>query len=195
MDLRGYAQHRKERGLRGATHVAVLHAIQTGRLPASAKMVDGRWQIDAELADIEWATNTRDVAPKTAKDQVARGLQNISGRRDGDRYGPDRDRRDIPDILQAEAMKRAAEAKLKILDLQQREGKLVERADWERSTEVVFRSLRDAVLGIPPRVVDAVCAVVGDLDVEQRHRIRAAIMGECRRVVEDISRAQGGLRG
>ena len=59
MNLKTYAQHRKTLGLRGSTHVAVLKAINTGRLSHPAvQQIDGRWQIEPELADEQWANNT-----------------------------------------------------------------------------------------------------------------------------------------
>ena len=59
MNLSAYAKHRKERGLRGASHVAVLKAIDSGRLHEPAVRKEGKnWVIDPVLADGQWADNT-----------------------------------------------------------------------------------------------------------------------------------------
>lgn len=54
MSGRGYAAHRRARGLTGGTHEAVRKAIATGRIIADA---DGR--IDPDRADAAWAAFTR----------------------------------------------------------------------------------------------------------------------------------------
>jgi hypothetical protein len=59
VNLQAYARHRKERGLRGASHVAVLKAIDSGRLHEPAVRKEGKnWVIDPVLADGQWADNT-----------------------------------------------------------------------------------------------------------------------------------------
>lgn len=59
MNLQAYANHRRALGLRGQSHVAVLNAINEGRLSAPAVQRQGtRWVIDPELADEQWANRT-----------------------------------------------------------------------------------------------------------------------------------------
>lgn len=53
LSIRAYAQHRKDRGLTGATHGAVRKAIESGRVKPSA---DGK--IDPEKADRDWEAKT-----------------------------------------------------------------------------------------------------------------------------------------
>ena len=77
MNLQGYAAHRKARGLRGTSHVAVLQAIQSGRLTEPAvRKIDGRWHIDASLADAQWAGNTNAAPPP---DPSARNVPHPAG--------------------------------------------------------------------------------------------------------------------
>ena len=53
MSQRAYAQHR------GVAHKAVQKAIESGRI---STMPDGK--IDSDMADQEWARNTRSAAPQ-----------------------------------------------------------------------------------------------------------------------------------
>ena len=56
-----YAKHRARLNLPGTTQVAVTKAIQAGRLtePAVQKNAKGHWEINPQLADIQWEENTR----------------------------------------------------------------------------------------------------------------------------------------
>jgi hypothetical protein len=59
VNLQAYAAHRKRQGLRGQTHVAVIKAIDSGRLTEPAvRKAGNRWHIDPALADAQWADNT-----------------------------------------------------------------------------------------------------------------------------------------
>jgi hypothetical protein len=53
VSARGYARHRREAGLSGGTHRAVLKALRAGRITAGA---DGR--IDPQVADQQWVTRS-----------------------------------------------------------------------------------------------------------------------------------------
>jgi hypothetical protein len=71
MNLREYAAHRKQRGLSGTTKVAVFYAAKNGRLPGSARLIGGNWEIDADLADVEWELNKRNPSMRlTAKGET-----------------------------------------------------------------------------------------------------------------------------
>ena len=52
LSIRGYAAHRKAKGLPGGTHGAVRKAIETGRV----KLVDGK--VDPDQADADWVRKT-----------------------------------------------------------------------------------------------------------------------------------------
>lgn len=59
LSLRGYARHRRKRGLAGGHLQAVQRAIASERLNASIVRVNGQLRIaDVDLADREWAANT-----------------------------------------------------------------------------------------------------------------------------------------
>ncbi len=56
-----YAAHRKRHGLQGGTQPAVTKALNQGRLtaPAAIKNEKGQWEIDPQLADVQWAETTK----------------------------------------------------------------------------------------------------------------------------------------
>lgn len=56
-----YAAHRKLHGLQGGTQPAVTKALNQGRLtaPAAIKNEKGQWEIDPQLADVQWAETTK----------------------------------------------------------------------------------------------------------------------------------------
>ena len=59
MNLQQYGDHRKALGLKGTSHVAVLKAIERGRLMPPAVERNGRsLEINPELADQQWADAT-----------------------------------------------------------------------------------------------------------------------------------------
>lgn len=189
MNARQYAEHRKAKGLRGATHAAVSYAIRDGRLPTSAKRVGARgWEINAELADQEWSLNAH------REERIAMGPKAPASLADATVPEPRSTRApavgpgNVPNIVHSEATKRRAEANLKVLDLEERMGALLEA---KRIKPLIFarhRQFRDAVQGIPSRVVDAIAATIGDLDTDKRHAIRALVTTECRRVLEDLAK-------
>lgn len=61
-------------------------------------------------------------------------------------------------MSRATARDREASADLKSLRLAREAGRLVNRDDFERTTEAVFAGLRDSLLGIPPKVADELAA-------------------------------------
>lgn len=192
MNLSEYANHRKALGLVGTTHAAVSYAISSGRLPGSAKRVGvSGWDIDAELADQEWSLNTHrrqrlSMAPDSAAAAATTDTPPPFRRKRSSlpAHGPD----NIPNIVHSEATKRGAEANLKVLDLQQRMGTLVEASRVRALVFTRHRQFRDAVQGIPSRVVDSIVATIGDLSTDKRHAIRTLVSAECRRVLEDLAK-------
>ncbi|MCT0249766.1 hypothetical protein [Synechococcus sp. CS-205] len=180
MNLREYAQHRKDRGLAGTTHVAVYYAATKGRLPTSAKKVGGGWEIDAEIADQEWELNKRNPVMRVS---AAGGMTMVEGPKlAADLPGG------IPNLVRAESEKRRAEADLKIMQVKLRQGQLIEASKIRPLIFQRHRQFRDAVQNIPVRVVDSIAAIIGDLDTDQRHKIRTLVSTECRRVLEDLAK-------
>jgi len=139
MNLQAYAKHRKARGLRGTSHVAVLKAIDTGRLTEPAvRKVNGRWQIDAPLADAQWAGNTNNMPDS------------------GELPEPPNTRQPHPEgggpsLAQAKRAKAVYEAELTRLELQRTKKELINADEVKQEASRLGKQVRDLLLTIPGR--------------------------------------------
>ncbi len=140
MNLEAYAKHRKARGLRGTSHVAVLKAIDTGRLTEPAvRKVNNRWQIDAPLADAQWAGNTNNM-PDNGTD-----LPEPPSTRQPHPEGGG------PSLAQAKRAKAVYEAELTRLELQRTKKELISADEVKQEASRLGRQVRDLLLTIPGR--------------------------------------------
>ena len=153
LSLAGYAAHRKRAGLRGQSHVAVLKAIQSGRLTErSAVKVGDRWEIDPTEADREWADSTDSTrggdAPIRAPEPAARpqvesedaGLQNV------------------PNRNISRAIREAYMARLARVEFERETGARVLADDVRKEAFEQGRRLRDALMNIPDRISNELAA-------------------------------------
>lgn len=163
-----YAKHR------AVSLQAVLKAIREGRLPTSAvQRKSGRWDIDPEVADIEWQQNTDSGqgAPAHAKN-----------RQDQPAPAGDAEPEDGEPITyaQARAQHERFKARLAQLELEQREGKLVEADAVKRESFRTARLVRDALLNLPDRIAAELANETNQFKVHQR------LVSEIRRALEDL---------
>jgi hypothetical protein len=150
LSIRAYARHR------GVSHVAILRAINAGRIPKEA---DGT--IDQAKADAAWDRTTStgrrkapplkfQPVPDAALDSVQEILTEEGLPADGD-----------VTFVQARTAHEIAKAHLARLRLQERRGELVDRA---RAAALVFRLAReerDAWLNWPARVASLMAVELG----------------------------------
>lgn len=155
LSKRAYARHRAERGLVGQTHTAVNDAARAGRIT----LIDGK--VDPEVADIQWAEKTDAV-------QQARGARGGHAPRDEPKSVPAGDREGY---FAVKERRERAEADLAELELRERRGELVKKADVEREIFAIQRALRDRLAGIPDRIAPMLAA---EADVTRCHAIVAA---------------------
>lgn len=183
---RAYARSRAERGLPGGALSAVQKAAATGRIV----LVGGK--VDPAAADRAWDART-DVdqqsrgalggyAPKTAPQaQVAQAAPAASPMVDA--VVSDRDT-----YFAHKARRELVEAQLAELELAEKRGELVRRADVERETFATMRALRDRMLGVADRIAAQVAA---EGDVAKVHEIIVREIRESlRRVTEVIEGAE-----
>ncbi|MEO9184075.1 MAG: hypothetical protein ABI467_11330 [Kofleriaceae bacterium] len=127
ISLRAYARHRD------CAVESVRGAISGGRLAESIVLVDGMPKItDVELADREWAANTRakvDTGP-----EVDVGYRENRARREA-----------------AAADRERSEADLSAIKLRRLAGTLVDVTDIEARLTTTFGNCRNKLLGIPTR--------------------------------------------
>lgn len=159
-----YAKHR------GISLQAVVKAINDGRLVESVVQSEaGRYKIDPVKADAEWSANTDSMtgAPAHMANRPAE---------------TDNDPEDGQPITYAEARAQHErfKARLAQLELEQREGKLVEAEVVKRESFRTARLVRDALLNLPDRVAGELAAETNQFKVHQR------LVSEIRRALEDL---------
>lgn len=150
LSIRAYARHR------GVSHVAVLRAAKTGRVPLEA---DGT--IDPAKADIAWERST-DPGRSKAKPEKLKPVAEAA-------MGSVREtlkEQGLPasgnvTFVQARTAHEIAKAHLARLRLQRMKGELIDRA---RATALVFRMAReerDTWVNWPARVAALIAAELG----------------------------------
>ncbi len=193
MNLNAYAKHRKESGLRGTTHVAVIHAINSGRLTPPAIRREGRgWVIDPVLADAQWAMNTdpsaRNCAPEVdpavytpkPKASASQPKPPPIDQQEQPPTGVDSAAvKGMPNLAMSKAVKAAFDAKLAQLDYQRQSGELVPAKEVKESAFAMARAVRDRMLGITDRLAPVLAATTDARKVHQLldEEIRVALRG------------------
>jgi hypothetical protein len=182
MNLKEYAEHRRINGLRGTSHVAVLKAIEAGRIAPPAVMKRGRnWVIDPSLADAQWSEST--VARLTARDTARDAREARAARAASD--APPRPRAAAavtapltappaskgPSKAQADAVRVAFQAKLLELDFEERQGRLVSRQEINGRAFQEMRRVRDSLMRLPLQAIGDISQIVGSITPEQRAEV------------------------
>ena len=162
-----YAKHRR------VSPAGVFDAIERGRLSLSLEKKDsGRYLVDVDLADAEWLANT---------DSMTGSLAHAKNRQQAD---------ERPEITvepgeqityaEARAQHERFKARLAELELDTREGKLVNADDAKQVAFKVARQVRDALLNLPDRVAGELAAETNQFKVHQR------LTKEIRRALEEL---------
>lgn len=173
MNLQSYANHRKSLGLRGQSHVAVLKAINEGRLSSPAVERQGRgWVIDPVLADAQWAGRTDPTGAPQApnQDQPTATGEPAAATRSG------------PPLSVSKQVKAAYDAKMAELDYKAKAGQLVLITEVKAKAFALARSARDGLLGIPDRISPVLAATS---DVTQVHHLLTEEINLALRVLSD----------
>ncbi len=153
LSQRAYAAHR------GVTHKAVQKAITTGRIDV---LPDGR--IDSDVADQQWASNTREFAPPPGQED------------DGSSFGASQ-------YTKARAVREHYQARLAKLEYEEKVGSLVSKDEVQIATYNMTRQFRDAMLNIPDRIAAMLAA---ESDAAKCYEILAT---EIRKALKDFSDA------
>ena len=162
LSAKAYAKHR------GVSLPAVMKAISEERLKESVRRRGPGYQINVELADREWAENT---------DSMTGAPAHMS--RQGEAPLPTDDGQPIS-YAEARAQHERFKARLAQLELEQREGKLVEAEAVKREGFRVARLVRDSLLNLPDRVAGELAAETNQFKVHLR------LTQEIRRALEDL---------
>jgi len=141
-----YARHR------GCDEKAVRKAIDAQRITFVER--DGRRLIDPDVADIQWARNTRarvrrdPAASASAAQEPARAAD--AGHHDDS--GSDSDVDATTSYQEASRILKIEEARLRRLERQEAEKRLTDAADAARAVWTAFRTLRDTAMPLGRRV-------------------------------------------
>lgn len=162
LSSKAYAKHR------GCTQPTVLAAISSGRLEKSVKKFGNGYHIDPVLADAEWAANT-----DTGSGRPGHAAQQPAPQPNADGDTP-------ITYAEARAQHERFKARLAQLELEEREGKLVQVDDVKRESFRVARMVRDSLLNLPDRVAGELAAETNQFKVHQR------LVLELRRALEEL---------
>jgi len=177
VNLQGYADHRKARGLRGHSHVAVLKAIESGRLTEPAVRKVGRsWQIDATLADMQWAGNT-DTARVPDAPQPTGPLPAPPNSRQPHPAGGG------PSLAEAKRARAVYEAELTRLELMKMRQEMVLADDVKQEAARLARQVRDLLLMIPSRNAAKVATM------QDQEQIRGLLQEEIESALRGLANA------
>jgi hypothetical protein len=179
MNLQAYANHRKALGLRGTSHVAVLNAINDGRLSDPAVRRDGRnWIINPELADEQWATRTDPSEKGAMGGGTSRPIGTTSAAASTADQLPAA-AKGGPPLAVSKQVKAAYEAKLTELEYKERSGEMGNLQDVKRQAAKLARQVRDLLLIIPSRNAARLAAMSDPEDVRSllEEEIEGALKG------------------
>jgi hypothetical protein len=193
ISIRKYAQER------GISHVAVLKAIQSGRLVKSiAHDPAGKPKIaDPELADREWAANTDQAKPlnrisgepKRRKETATAAYEPRQGaappaptpQPSAPPASAEPGGSSGPTYAQSRAIREAYQARLAKLDYEEKAGKLLPADAVRVAMFNAGRKARDMLMALPDRIAPL---VVGNPDQHEVHRL---LTDEVRRVCAEIA--------
>jgi phage terminase Nu1 subunit (DNA packaging protein) len=149
MNLQAYANHRKALGLRGTSHVAVLKAIERGRLMPPAVVRRGRsWEINPELADQQWADATHPAERGSGHHQGQEPATVEPAKRAALQRQETGAPKGVPPRAVSEAVLAAVKAKRETMALHLDEKKLLRREDVEQAWGQAVNITRTRLLGV-----------------------------------------------
>jgi hypothetical protein len=181
MGYRAYARHR------GVTLGAVQKAIRDGRIYLNANN-----KIDSEVADRDWAENTDSsrVAVNALAHHAPAVQQSIPLTPPDDSYQqPAGDKAESEEVIGTDRVaneyrehrseRERYQALKQKLEYEQLVGKLIDVDEAKRIAYTSFRSLRDAIVNVAPRVKDQLAAISDPHEVEQilDRELSAALSG------------------
>jgi hypothetical protein len=157
LSLSAYAKRR------GVSHVAVSKAIAAGRLTASVVRDDrGAPKIaDPELADREWAANTRPRIDHPAAADLAGEPPAPAPRVARPPAGAPRP--DVPDYNESRARRESALADMAEIEVAERRGDLVSVDEARADVVSRFTVVRTRLLGVPSRVAQRLPHLAGEV--------------------------------
>ncbi|MEO5332843.1 MAG: hypothetical protein H7839_12535 [Magnetococcus sp. YQC-5] len=141
MGIREYGRHRN------VSHVAVIKAVQDGRIKK-----DSSGKIDSDLADLAWNENT---------DPTKQRKQETTARPPGSQLDPQH-----PSVATSRAKEAALKVKLLEMEFEQKSGELVSLKTVTKEAFECGRRVRDMMEAIPVRVSAILVAMTDRREIE-----------------------------
>lgn len=166
-----YARHR------GCDEKAVRKAIDAERITVVER--DGRRLIDPDVADIQWARNTRSRVRRDpgagASSSQATASTESSSTVDA---GSDSEVADTMSYQEASRVLKIEEARLRRIERQEAEKRLTDAADAARAVWTAFRTLRDTVMPLGRRVASKAAHMTDPREIQLMvdAEVRAVLM-------------------
>ena len=173
-------EYAKQRGVSGR---AVRKAIESGRLVQGAFREGGRWKIDPAVADEEWKRNT---APHFQREKKGGGRAKAAP---ASLPPADGAMAKVPSQAQAAAVRTMYQARLLELDLKERQGLLVPKADVDRVWFEEGRRVRDAIRRTPQQMIGDIARAAGGLTQEQRAEVLLVLERHLVKTLEGLAGA------
>ncbi len=161
MNVSAYARHR------GVSHVAVLKALNDGRIEREP---DGT--IDAAKADAAWQKNTNQAHARKNAQSASRNAANQG-----------QTAQTGPSFAQSRAIKEAYNARLAKLAYEEKSGQLVSIDAVKSNWFITLRVLRDRTLNLADRLAPLLAA-----EMDQR-RVTEILDKELRQILSDAADA------
>ena len=165
--MAAYARHR------GCDEKAVRKAVAEGRITPIER--DGKRLIDPEVADIQWARNTRARASGSAKPAAADAASRPASTPTapagaaggfGGFGGDDAEVGDGIDYQEAARRLKVEEARIARMERLERERKLTDAEAVGRAIWTAFRTLRDAAMPLGRRVAGRVAPMTDPREIQ-----------------------------
>lgn len=166
----------------GVSPQAVRKAISEGRLKDAVQREGRSWLVDDELAFAEWDRNT---APQFQRGRMAERQQAQAAVTPP----PAGVQSKMPSQAQAAAVRTMYQARLLELDLKERQGLLVPKADVERVWFEEGRRVRDAVRRTPQQMIGDIARAAGGLTQEQRAEVLLILERHLVKTLEGLASA------
>jgi hypothetical protein len=189
VNLKEYAAHRRDAGLRGTSHVAVLKAINSGRLVPPAIRKRGKaWDINPAEADRQWAANTLVIGEAELLEQPPEPLpaRELQQHAEFLHQAEVRQRGGIPPIGESRAKKVAIEVQIQALELARQKGLMIPIEDVQRRLFPRIRAARDRAMAAEARITDSACAIFGGATQDQRRELSDLLTAELRGLCDKI---------
>jgi hypothetical protein len=174
-----YADHR------GISQPRISTMIKTGKIPPGAmKRISGKKLIDMDKADTALAENLDKIHNPNPDPRKRKSKKKKPSKPEMEQTVKEAGLDEDMTLTEAQRLQANYKAALLKLDLDQKSGDLVNKAEYEADHFAAVRQARDALLNIPDRISAEVASCP---DV---HKVNQIIMGAMIEVLDELSKPE-----